>query len=69
MTRRLTVLLVGAAVAALVVAMAGAAVAQSAASVIQCEPGPPQACKGTPAKDDITGSRGADNIFAFASPD
>lgn len=69
MTRRFTVLLVGAAVAALVVAMAGAAVAQGAASVIRCDPSPPKACKGTTAKDDITGSRRADNIIAFGSPD
>ena len=31
--------------------------------------GPPKTCKGTPAKDTITGSGRADNIFALCSPD
>src|SRR5215203_1291594 len=66
MRRRFEVLL--AAVAALV-AMAGATAAQTAASVIQCNGGAPKACKGTPAKDTITGSGRADKIFAFGSPD
>jgi phosphate-selective porin len=67
MSRKFAMLLVGATVAAL--AMAGAAVAQTAASVIQCNGGPPKTCKGTPAKDTITGSRRADHIFALGSPD
>jgi hemolysin type calcium-binding protein len=67
MRRKFAMLLVGATVAAL--AMAGAAVAQTAASVIQCNGGPPKTCKGTPAKDTITGSGRADNIFALCSPD
>ena len=54
MTRRFALLLVGAAITALVVAMAGAAVAQSAASVIRCEPSPPKAC--SPAADAPTRS-------------
>jgi hypothetical protein len=67
MRRKIAMLLVGATVAAL--AMAGAAVAQTAASVIQCNRGPPKTCKGTPAKDTITSSGRADNIFALCSPD
>lgn len=67
MRRKFAMLLVRATVAAL--AMAGAAVAQTAASVIQCNGGPPKTCKGTPAKDAITGSGRADNIFALCSPD
>jgi hypothetical protein len=63
MRRRFTLLLVEAAMAALVVALSGAAVAQSASSVIRCEPSPPNVCKGTQAKDTITGSGRSDNIY------
>jgi hypothetical protein len=68
MTRRFALLLVGTAMAALVIAVTGAAVAQSAASVIRCEPSPPKACKGTQAKDTITGSARSDNTLPLAAP-
>jgi hypothetical protein len=63
MRRRFALLLVEAAMAALVVALAGAAVAQSVASVIRCEPSPSKVCKGTQAKYTITGSGRSDNIY------
>ena len=47
MTRRFTLLLVEAAVGALVLAMAGMAVAQSAGNdTIRCDPRPPKTCEG-----------------------
>ncbi len=69
MTRRFGVLLAGAAMAALVLAVAGVATAQGATKAIRCDPSPPKACKGTPADDTITGSARADNIFALGGSD
>ncbi len=69
MTKRLAVL-VGAAVAALVLVMTGVATAQSATkATIRCDPGPPKKCEGTPRRDTITGSKRTDYIVALGGPD